>query len=169
VVITSNNDPSTWYPTHITQWNNKTAKVQQSALKRRLRLYKPENAPPNNQYNTYYTNKQYQLRNVVWTPPLPDLFVDELPKRTIELEDSESESESEEDLEPTRKVAQNENQQMTEKPQTILVNKIIDLAAEEDKEILAPTTPEVMATWATELQDGQGQDDGDSQPWWATL
>ena len=167
VVITSNNDPSTWYPTHVTQWSGGAAGVQQSALERRLGLYEPEGAPPNDQYNTYYASGQYRLGNVVWTPPLPDLFVDGLPGRAIELGDSESESE--EDLEPARKVARNEDQQMAEGPRTVLVNEIIDLAADEDEEVLAPATPGVMATWAAELQDGQGQDDGDSLPWYATL
>jgi len=139
--------------------------VQQSALKRRLGLYKPKNAPPNDQYNTYYTNRQYRLENVVWTPPLPDLFVDGLPGRAIELGDSENESESEEDLEPTRKMARNEDQQITEGPRTVLVNEIIDLAAEEDEELLAPATPKIMATWAAELQDGQGQNDREEVPW----
>jgi len=75
---------------------------------------------------------------------LPDLFVDGLPGHTIELGDSENESK--EDLEPARKMARNEDQQITEGPETILVNEIINLAANEDEEILAPATPGVMAT-----------------------
>jgi len=81
---------------------------------------------------------------MVWTPPLPDLFVNKLPGRAIKLGDSESENEK--NLEPTHKVAQNKNQQMTKRPQTVLVNEIIDLAADEDEEVLAPATPRVMAT-----------------------
>jgi len=134
-------------------------------LERRLGLYEPEGAPPNDQYNTYYASRQYQLKNVVWTPPLPNLFVDGLPGRAIELGDSENKSESEEDLEPTRKVARNEDQQMAERPRTILVNEIINLAAEEDEELLAPATPKIIATWAAELQDGQKQNDKEEVPW----
>jgi len=139
--------------------------MQQSALKRRLGLYEPKNTPPNNQYNTYYANRQYRLGNVVWTPPLPDLFVDGLPGRAIELENNKNESESEEDLEPTHKVAQNEDQQMAKKPRTVLVNEIIDLAAEKDEELLAPATPKIMATWAAELQDKQKQNNREEVPW----
>jgi len=162
IVITSNNDPSTWYPTHVTQWSGGAAGVQQSALKRRLGLYEPESAPPNDQYNTYYTSGQYRLKNIIWTPPLPDLFVDKLPKHTIKLGDSESESE--EDLKPTRKVARNEDQQMAKKPRTVLVNEIIDLATNKNKKVLAPATPGVITTWAAELQNKQKQNDGDSLP-----
>jgi len=88
--------------------------------------------------------------------------VDGLPERAIELGDSESESE--EDLEPTHKVAQNKNQQMAKKPETVLVNKIINLTANKDEEVLAPATPGVITTWAAELQNKQKQNNGDSLP-----
>jgi len=141
-MITSNNDPSTWYPTHVTQWSGGATKIQQSALKRRLGLYEPEDAPPNDQYNTYYASGQYRLKNMMWTPPLPDLFVDGLPKHAIELGDSESENKK--NLKPTHKITQNKNQQMAKKPPTVLVNEIIDLTTKKNKKLLIPATPKII-------------------------
>jgi len=95
---------------------------------------------------------------------LPDLFVNRLPKRAIKLKNSENKNENEEDLEPTRKMTQNEDQQMAKGPRTILINEIINLAAKKNKELLAPATPGVITTWAAKLQNKQKQNNKEEVP-----